>query len=197
MIIGLQNKFLTKPQFNIVTGMFQDAQFHAAWKAIQTYLSKEKLNQLRELYKDNFEEVDEYNKAMLRRITTEIVFAYILSFIITTVLRSLADDDKDDFFKNEMALIGARAGIELRSNIIPVEAINMFGNPSAAWSTLEYFYELTTAPFDDPMEKVIKGPYKGMYRYQRSLIKASPFRSIYEAQDPRSKLQYYNNFSLY
>lgn len=197
LIIGLQNKFLTKPQFNIVTGMFQDAQFHAAWKAIQTYLSKEKLNQLRELYKDNFEEVDEYNKAMLRRITTEIVFAYILSFIITTVLRSLADDDKDDFFKNEIALIGARAGIELRSNIIPVEAINMFGNPSAAWSTLEYFYELTTAPFDDPMEKVIKGPYKGMYRYQRSLIKASPFRSIYEAQDPRSKLQYYNNFSLY
>ena len=197
LIIGLQNKFLTKPQFNIVTGMFQDSQFHAAWKAIQTYLSKEKLNQLRELYKDNFEEVDEYNKAMLRRITTEIVFAYILSFIITTVLRSLADDDKDDFFKNEMALIGARAGIELRSNIIPVEAINMFGNPSAAWSTLEYFYELTTAPFDDPMEKVTKGPYKGMYRYQRSLIKASPFRSIYEAQDPRSKLQYYNNFSLY
>lgn len=197
LIIGLQNKFLTKPQFNIVTGMFQDAQFHAACKAIQTYLSKEKLNQLRELYKDNFEEVDEYNKAMLRRITTEIVFAYILSFIITTVLRSLADDDKDDFFKNEMALIGARAGIELRSNIIPVEAINMFGNPSAAWSTLEYFYELTTAPFDDPMEKVTKGPYKGMYRYQRSLIKASPFRSIYEAQDPRSKLQYYNNFSLY
>ena len=197
LIIGLQNKFLTKPQFNIVTGMFQDAQFHAAWKAIQTYLSKEKLNQLRELYKDNFEEVDEYNKAMLRRITTEIVFAYILSFIITTILRSLADDDKDDFFKNEMALIGARAGIELRSNIIPVEAINMFGNPSAAWSTLEYFYELSTAPFDDPMEKVTKGPYKGMYRYQRSLIKASPFRSIYEAQDPRSKLQYYNNFSLY
>lgn len=198
LIINL-SKFpiFRKPQFNVVTGMFQDAQFHAAWKAIQTYFSEDKLNQLRELYKDNFEEVDEYNKAMLRRTTTEIFLAYVLSFIITTIFRSLADDDKDDFFKNEMALIGARAGIELRSNVIPLEAVNMLNNPSAAWTTIAYFYEMAKAPFDDPMEKVTKGPYKGMYRYQRSLIKASPFRSIYEAQDPRSKLQYYNNFSLY
>lgn len=197
LIIGIQNKFMTKPQFNVVSGLYQDAQFHAAYRAIASYFSKDKLEQLRELYKENFDEVNEYNKAMLRRVTAEILSGYVLFFILSVIFRGMADDDKDDFLKNEAALIGTRAGIELRSNLLPIEAISLFSNPTAAWSTLQYFGEMATAPFNDPMEEITKGPYKGMYRYQRSLIKATPLRNIYELKDPRSKLQYYNNFSLF
>ena len=46
---------------------------------------------------------------------------------------------------------------------------------------------------NDPTQEIKKGPYKGMNRFQRSLIKATPLRSIWEAQDPRSKMEYYDN----
>ena len=197
LLTWFQNKVFTKPQFNIVSGMFQDSQFHAAYKAIQTYLSPTKLQQLKELYKENFDEVSEYNKAALRRTTVEFITAYILSFIISAIFSAIASDDKDDFYKNEIALIAARAGVELRSNVLPLEGFSLIQNPSAAWGTLQYFWDMINIAWNDPTEKVRSGPYKGMKRYQRSLIKATPLRSIYEAQDPRAKLQYYENFILF
>ena len=197
LITWLQNKVFTRPQFNIVSGMYQDNQAHAAWKALQGYFNPKKLDQLRELYKENFDEVDEYNKAALRRTTIELVTAYIIAFIVSTVLSAVGEDDKDNFYKNETALIAARAGVELRNNILPIEGLNLFNNPSAAWSTLQSFGDFTAIYFNDPEKEVRSGPYKGMERWQRSLIKATPLRSIYEAQDPRAKLQYYENFILF
>ena len=197
LIIWLQNKIATKPQFNIMSGMYQDAQFHAAYKAIQTYFSPKKLQQLKELYKENFDEVSEYNKAALRKVTAEFITSYVIMFIISAIFSAMASDDKDDFYKNEIALIAARAGVELRGNVLPFEGLSLFRNPSAAWGTLQYFWDMISIAWNDPTEEVRSGPYKGMKRYQRSLIKATPLRSIYEAQDPRSKLQYYENFILF
>lgn len=197
LITWLQNKVYTRSQFNVVSGMYQDNQVHAAWKALQGYFNPKKLDQLRELYKENFDEVSEYNKAALRRITTELVMAYVVAFIVSTILSAAGEDDKDNFYKNEAALIAARVGVELRNNILPIEGLNLFNNPSAAWSTLQSFGDFTSIYFNDPEKEVRSGPYKGMERWQRSLIKATPLRSIYEAQDPRAKLQYYENFILF
>ena len=92
-----------------------------------------------------------------------------------------------------MALISVRTAVESRSNLLPVETISMFNSPTAAWGIIEHFGRALRTMFDDPGEEIKRGPYKGNTRFERSLIKITPFRSIYELKDPRSKLEYYDN----
>lgn len=194
ILVNLQTKFLTKRQFNYSTGMWSEAQIPAAYEYIKRhYFDKSKIDQLRELYKDHYDELDDYEKGCLKRITYEFLFSTLGFWLISSVIRAMADEDRDNWWKQEAAYLTLRASLETRGNVLPIEVFNMLNTPTAAWSTLQYWGDLTTVALQDPTEEINKGPYRGLNRLQRSLIKATPLRSIYEARDPRSKLEYYDN----
>lgn len=197
ILVNLQTKFLTKRQFNYSTGLWSEAQWPAAINAIKTiyyhYYNPDKINQLRELYKDHYDELTEYEKGCLKRVTYEVLFSTLGFFIISSILRSMADDDKRNWWKQEAAYLALRASLETRGNILPIEVINMLNTPTAAWTTLQGLFDMCAAIMEDGSEKVVRGPYKGMTRFERSLIKITPLRSIWEARDPRSKMEYYDN----
>lgn len=194
ILVNLQTKFLTKRQFNYSTGMWSEAQIPAAYEYIKRhYFDKSKIDQLRELYKDHYDELDDYEKGCLKRITYEFLFSTLGFWLISSVIRAMADEDRDNWWKQEAAYLTLRASLETRGNVLPIEVFNMLNTPTAAWSTLQYWGDLTTVALQDPTEEIHRGPYRGLNRFQRSLIKATPLRSIYEAKDPRSKLEYYDN----
>lgn len=194
ILVNLQTKFLTKRQFNYSTGMWSEAQIPAAYEYIKRhYFDKSKIDQLRELYKDHYDELDDYEKGCLKRITYEFLFSTLGFWLISSVIRAMADEDRDNWWKQEAAYLTLRASLETRGNVLPIEVFNMLNAPTAAWSTLQYWGDLTTVALQDPTEEINKGPYRGLNRLQRSLIKATPLRSIHEARDPRSKLEYYDN----
>lgn len=205
ILVNLQTKFLTKRQFNYSTGMWSEAQIPAAfsylgrhWAENISFLRKhffdqKKIDQLRELYKDHYDELDDYEKGCLKRVTYEFLFSTLGFWLISSIIRAMADEDRDNWWKQEAAYLTLRASLETRGNVLPIEVFNMLNTPTAAWSTLQYWGDLTTAALQDPTEEINKGPYRGLNRLQRSLIKATPLRSIYEARDPRSKLEYYDN----
>lgn len=205
ILVNLQTKFLTKRQFNYSTGMWSEAQIPAAfsylgrhWAENISFLRKhffdqKKIDQLRELYKDHYDELDDYEKGCLKRVTYEFLFSTLGFWLISSIIRAMADDDRDNWWKQEAAYLTLRASLETRGNVLPIEVFNMLNSPTAAWSTLQYWGDLTTVALQDPTEEINKGPYRGLNRLQRSLIKATPLRSIYEARDPRSKLEYYDN----
>lgn len=205
ILVNLQTKFLTKRQFNYSTGMWSEAQIPAAfsylgrhWAENISFLRKhffdqKKIDQLRELYKDHYDELDDYEKGCLKRITYEFLFSTLGFWLISSIIRAIADEDRDNWWKQEAAYLTLRASLETRGNVLPIEVFNMLNTPTAAWSTLQYWGDLTTVALQDPTEEINKGPYRGLNRLQRSLIKATPLRSIYEARDPRSKLEYYDN----
>lgn len=194
ILVNLQTKFLTKRQFNYSTGMWSEAQIPAAYEYIKRhYFDKSKIDQLRELYKDHYDELDDYEKGCLKRVTYEFLFSTLGFWLISSVIRAMADEDRDNWWKQEAAYLTLRASLETRGNVLPIEVFNMLNTPTAAWSTLQYWGDLTTVALQDPTEEINKGPYRGLNRLQRSLIKATPLRSIYEAKDPRSKLEYYDN----
>lgn len=194
ILVNLQTKFLTKRQFNYSTGMWSEAQIPAAYEYIKRhYFDKSKIDQLRELYKDHYDELDDYEKGCLKRVTYEFLFSTLGFWLISSVIRAMADEDRDNWWKQEAAYLTLRASLETRGNVLPIEVFNMLNSPTAAWSTLQYWGDLTTVALQDPTEEINKGPYRGLNRLQRSLIKATPLRSIYEARDPRSKLEYYDN----
>lgn len=205
ILVNLQTKFLTKRHFNYSTGMWSEAQIPAAfsylgrhWAENISFLRKhffdqKKIDQLRELYKDHYDELDDYEKGCLKRVTYEFLFSTLGFWLISSIIRAMADDDRDNWWKQEAAYLTLRASLETRGNVLPIEVFNMLNSPTAAWSTLQYWGDLTTVALQDPTEEINKGPYRGLNRLQRSLIKATPLRSIYEARDPRSKLEYYDN----
>lgn len=205
ILVNLQTKFLTKRQFNYSTGMWSEAQIPAAfsylgrhWAENISFLRKhffdqKKIDQLRELYKDHYDELDDYEKGCLKRVTYEFLFSTLGFWLISSIIRAMADEDRDNWWKQEAAYLTLRASLETRGNVLPIEVFNMLNAPTAAWSTLQYWGDLTTVALQDPTEEINKGPYRGLNLLQRSLIKATPLRSIYEARDPRSKLEYYDN----
>lgn len=194
ILVNLQTKFLTKRQFNYSTGMWSEAQIPAAYEYIKRhYFDKSKIDQLRELYKDHYDELDDYEKGCLKRVTYEFLFSTLGFWLISSIIRAMADDDRDNWWKQEAAYLTLRASLETRGNVLPIEVFNMLNSPTAAWSTLQYWGDLTTVALQDPFQEINRGPYRGLNRFQRSLIKATPLRSIYEARDPRSKLEYYDN----
>lgn len=194
ILVNLQTKFLTKRQFNYSTGMWSEAQIPAAYEYLKRhYFDKSKIDQLKELYKDHYDELDDYEKGCLKRVTYELLFSTLGFWLISSIIRAMADDDRDNWWKQEAAYLTLRASLETRGNVLPIEVFNMLNSPTAAWSTLQYWGDLTTVALQDPTEEINKGPYRGLNRLQRSLIKATPLRSIYEARDPRSKLEYYDN----
>lgn len=205
ILVNLQTKFLTKRQFNYSTGMWSEAQIPAAfsylgrhWAENISFLRKhffdqKKIDQLRELYKDHYDELDDYEKGCLKRVTYEFLFSTLGFWLISSIIRAMADEDRDNWWKQEAAYLTLRASLETRGNVLPIEVFNMLNTPTAAWSTLQYWGDLTTVALQDPTEEINKGPYRGLNRLQRSLIKATPLRSIYEARDPKSKLEYYDN----
>lgn len=194
ILVNLQTKFLTKRQFNYSTGMWSEAQVPAAVKYVyRHYFNQNKIDQLKELYQNHYDELDDFEKGCLKRVTYEVLFSTVGFMIISSLVRAMADDDKRNWWKQEAAYLTLRASLETRGNILPVEVINLLNTPTAAWSTLQYWGDLTTMMLNDPTQEIKKGPYKGMNRFQRSLIKATPLRSIWEAQDPRSKMEYYDN----
>lgn len=194
ILVNLQTKFLTKRQFNYSTGMWSEAQIPAAYEYIKRhYFDKSKIDQLRELYKDHYDELDDYEKGCLKRVTYEFLFSTLGFWLISSIIRAMADEDRDNWWKQEAAYLTLRASLETRGNVLPIEVFNMLNTPTAAWSTVQYWGDLTTVALQDPTEEINKGPYRGLNRLQRSLIKATPLRSIHEARDPRSKLEYYDN----
>lgn len=194
ILVNIQTKFLTKRQFNYSTGMWAEAQWPAAIKYLHRhYFNTDKIAQLQELYKEEYDSLDDYEKGCLKRISYEVLFSTFGFWMISTLMRAMADDDRDDWWKQEAAYLTMRSALETRGNVLPLEVFNMFNTPTAAWTTLQYWGDLSTILLQDPTEKIIKGPYKGMNRFERSLIKSTPLRSIYEARDPRSKMEYYDN----
>lgn len=194
ILVNLQTKFLTKRQFNYSTGMWSEAQVPAAVKYVyRHYFNQNKIDQLKELYQNHYDELDDFEKGCLKRVTYEVLFSTVGFMIISSLVRAMADDDKRNWWKQEAAYLTLRASLETRGNILPIEVINLLNTPTAAWSTLQCWGDLTTMMLNDPTQEIKKGPYKGMNRFQRSLIKATPLRSIWEAQDPRSKMEYYDN----
>lgn len=191
--INIQTKFVTKRQFNYSTGLWSEGQFRAAANYLwRHYADKSKIDTLKEMY-NNYETLDEFERSALKRSTYEVLFSTVGMYLLSAYFKSEADDDKDNWWKQMIALWMLRTAIESRSNLLPIEAANMFTSPTAAWSVVQAFGNVTEAMFQDPTEKLSRGPYQGVSRFNRSLIKLTPYRSVYELKDPRSKLEYYDN----
>lgn len=193
LLINLQTKFITKRRYDYSTGTWQEAQFRGAWNYLyRTWINKDKAKVLQEMYQ-NYDELDEFERRLFKRALTEMLFSTVGLFVIALLAKGLADDDDDTEWKQLLALVAVKTSIESRSNLLPLEATNMFTSPTAAWGIFQNFYKALTTIFDNPTQIIKSGAYKGKPRWFRSLVKITPFRALYENTNSAEKRKYYDN----
>lgn len=200
LIVNWQTRFSTAPQYNYATGRYLRSYNRAALDYLtdNTKLGnmldrmgygKKYIEQLHQM-SYGYDNMKDFEKAAFKRVVSEMILAFFVLGLFTMVMNNMADDDKDNWFLNEIAYLAGRAKLETRGNVSPTEWLSLLNSPTAATNTLNSMFDLFSVFYNEPFANINKGPYKGMKRYQRSLIKLTPLKFYYELKDPRSKREY-------
>lgn len=131
----------------------------------------------------------------LKQFCFEMPTIMLLSMIIKPLLVQAADDDKDDWIINFLALLVTRTGFEYSNQYNPLDLLNTLTSVSSLINIVNPFTNIISWNEMYNMisnNKPIKyGPYKGYTKLERWLWKMTPFKNIIEIQDPALKRKYY------
>ena len=97
-------------------------------------------------------------------------------------------DDKDNYWAQFIAYLSTRAFLEQAAFHNPSEIGQILNSPSAALSSTDQLKSLFMSPFKSGDIKY--GVYKGKGYMEKALIQLSPFKNMYELQDPAAKNKY-------
>ena len=198
MIQGLHDRFKRR-HFNLDLGVIEDGYYWVTGKFLKNIIGNRHfaLTQLLADY-DNMQEYEQY-------AVKKVLYDMLLIAGSTTVALTMAaivdgDDDYDNWLFQSITYLALRSAFEFRTMYNPFEFVSMIKSPTAAFSTLEnasniigLFNPFTYFGGKGPFDIIDRGVYEGMPRILRNIIKVTPFRSIIEAQDPKSKRNYLQN----
>lgn len=195
MIIGAHKRFKSR-QYNHMTQFEEEGMYLTPVRFLFDAFKSGNIMNMKALLK-MYNEAEPYEKYNIKRTAQELITIMILALVVVPMLNSIADEDPDNWFTNEMAYVALRTRFELSTMYNPLELINMLNSPSAATGTIEQLsgiIKILMVPnwfgSKSAFSEVTNGPYEGMPRFTKNLIKGTPLKSIFEVQDPRSKRKY-------
>lgn len=181
----ISEKITMKKQYDYDTGMVREATLRTIGRVIPL------------LIKDwsNRKQLDSSDIGNIRQFSYEMAMISLLTFVIKPLLVGAADDDKDDWVINFLALLVTRTGFEYSNQYNPLDLINTLTSVSSIFDIMNPFTNILSIGeminmFKDN-KKIKYGPYKGDTKVERWLWKMTPFKNIKEIQDPAIKRKYY------
>lgn len=198
MVSALQDRF-KKKQYNLDLGVMEEGYYRSTGRFLRNVIGNKHfaLSQLLADY-DNMQEYEQY---AVRRVLYELLlFAGSTSVAITLASIVDGDDDYDNWITQSITYLAMRSAFEFRTMYNPFELISLIKSPTAAFNwfdNLSSFINLIN-PFTytgdrTPFTIIDRGVYKGMPVILKNIIKVTPFKSAFEAQDPKSKRNYLQN----
>lgn len=145
----------------------------------------------------------ELDRTNMKKLKLEIPLVFLLYPFISFVVNASADDDKKNVVLQLFAYVMARTSLESKSPYNLIDVYKTIKTPTPLYSLLDNYGDLVSIPvkslfdlnkliLDEPDKKISRGAYKGMEQWQRSLIKTTPFKNLFELKDIPSKRRYYN-----
>lgn len=185
-IPGLINdRVLMKKQYDYNTGMTREALYRTLFRVIPM------------LIKDwnTRKQLDSSDIGNLKQVGYELSMIVMLQMVLKPILVDMADDDKDDWVINFLALLVTRSGFEYANQYNAIDLLNTLTSVSSITDILKPFTNLVL-PFNSiPIlfndKKIKYGAYEGSTQFERMLWKMTPFKNIKEIQDPAMKRKYY------
>ena len=146
------------------------------------------------LYK-NWNTLTKEEKTSVLRVFGDITFMLALSVLISAL--SGDDDDEDTWAMNMMIYQVNRLFTEYGAITPPFamsEVFKILESPAAGVNVGQELYDLITMNPFKGVEEIEKGKYKGMTRYEKSLIRTFPMaETLYGLQFPEEKVKYYSS----
>lgn len=198
MVSALQDRF-KKRQYNLDLGAMEEGYYRSTGKFLSNVL-KNKHFALTQLLAD-YNNMKDYEQYGVRRVLNELMLvAGSTSVAIAFASLVDGDDDYDMWLTQSITYLAMRSAFEFRTMYNPFELISLIKSPTAAFNwfdNLSSFINLIN-PFAytgnrTPFTIIDRGVYKGMPVILKNIIKVTPFKSAFEAQDPKTKRNYLQN----
>lgn len=198
MITMLHDRF-KKKQYNLDLHTMEEGYYRSTARLIKTFLAG-KSHTIKQLIAD-YNNMEEYEQYGVRKVMNELMLVAASSVIAITLASIVdGDDDYDNWLTQSVTYLAMRSAFEFRTMYNPFEFIALIKSPTAAFNWLDNISSfinliLPTSYIGDrtPFTIIDRGVYKGMPVILKNIIKVTPFKSIIEAQDPKTKRNYLQN----
>lgn len=141
-------------------------------------------------YSKNWSNLQEHEKANVRRTIVELGYA-LAAFTLAHVLTNLSDDDDENWALNMAAYQAHRLFTETTFYWNTKEAIRIFQSPAAAVNQVEHIMRFLEV--HNWGEELSSGKYKGYSKFRRTAIEVIPFYStVDDWATPEEKLKFFS-----
>ena len=198
MISALHDRFKPK-QYNLDLQTIEEGYYRSTGRFLKNVIANRHFA-IKQLLAD-YNNMQEYEQYAVRRVLNELVLIAASTAVALTIASIVdGDDDYDTWLTQSITYLAMRSAFEFRTMYNPFEFMALIKSPTAAFNwfdNISSFINLVNL-FSyignrTPFTIIDRGVYKGMPVILKNIIKVTPFKSIVEAQDPKSKRNYLQN----
>lgn len=198
MISALHDRFKPK-QYNLDLQTIEEGYYRSTGRFLKNVIANRHFA-IKQLLAD-YNNMQEYEQYAVRRVLNELVLI-TASTSVALVIASVVDgdDDYDTWLTQSITYLAMRSAFEFRTMYNPFEFMALIKSPTAAFNWFDnissFINLINPASYigdRTPFTIIGRGVYKGMPVILKNIIKVTPFKSIVEAQDPKSKRNYLQN----
>lgn len=198
MISALHDRFKPK-QYNLDLQTIEEGYYRSTGRFLKNVIANRHFA-IKQLLAD-YNNMQEYEQYAVRRVLNELVLI-AASTAVALVIASVVDgdDDYDTWLTQSITYLAMRSAFEFRTMYNPFEFMALIKSPTAAFNWFDnissFINLINPASYigdRTPFTIIDRGVYKGMPVILKNIIKVTPFKSIVEAQDPKSKRNYLQN----
>lgn len=198
MISALHDRFKPK-QYNLDLQTIEEGYYRSTGRFLKNIIANRHFA-IKQLLAD-YNNMQEYEQYAVRRVLNELVLI-VASTAVALVIASVVDgdDDYDTWLTQSITYLAMRSAFEFRTMYNPFEFMALIKSPTAAFNWFDnissFINLINPASYigdRTPFTIIDRGVYKGMPVILKNIIKVTPFKSIVEAQDPKSKRNYLQN----
>ena len=198
MISALHDRFKPK-QYNLDLQTIEEGYYRSTGRFLKNVIANRHFA-IKQLLAD-YNNMQEYEQYAVRRVLNELVLIAASTAVALTIASIVdGDDDYDTWLTQSITYLAMRSAFEFRTMYNPFEFMALIKSPTAAFNWFDnissFINLINPASYigdRTPFTIIDRGVYKGMPVILKNIIKVTPFKSIVEAQDPKSKRNYLQN----
>lgn len=198
MISALHDRFKPK-QYNLDLQTIEEGYYRSTGRFLKNIIANRHFA-IKQLLAD-YNNMQEYEQYAVRRVLNELVLIAASTVVALTIASIVdGDDDYDTWLTQSITYLAMRSAFEFRTMYNPFEFMALIKSPTAAFNWFDnissFINLINPASYigdRTPFTIIDRGVYKGMPVILKNIIKVTPFKSIIEAQDPKSKRNYLQN----
>lgn len=192
--VNMEDNVFAEYQYNPYIEDYYEAKYRSTFKVLWNWMSN-LFSSVAHTNPTNLNKLDSAQFYNFKRTMIQLSLIGMYMLLVSLWLKPEANKDKDSYAKNFIGYCIDAATFEERAEYNPFDLFNQIKSPSAAIAPVENITNMIKLfdpiNFENNFKEINKGPYKGMERWQRTLIKSTPgLRGIWESKDPRSKWEY-------